>query len=94
MAPCSQLALEELWTCRKTDYGMNASKYSRTPLIRITWASHPDMQKIQINGFSLKTVYIGSPSSAVISYSMYLPASKPFDHALFEDPEAIKLQYT
>jgi len=48
--------------------------YSITPLIRNNWtASHPDMRKLRIIGFFWKYATLAVCSSAVTSYSMYLP---------------------
>jgi hypothetical protein len=42
-------------------------------------ASHHNMQKIRINGFALKSGYIGSLKFSC-HYLQYVPASKHFDH--------------
>jgi hypothetical protein len=46
----------------------------------IGMASHPDMQKIRIIGFFLKTGYIGSMNFGCY-YLQYVPACESFDHA-------------
>jgi len=52
--------------------------------------SHPDMQKVQEIGFYSKIGYIGSLKFGCY-YLLYVPASKPFEHASFEVLEAITL---
>ena len=58
-------------------------------------ASHQHVQKIWIIGFFffLKIGYIGGLKFGCC-YLQYVPASKPFDHALFEVLEAITLYCT
>jgi len=45
--------------------------------------SHPDMHKVQVTGFSLKIGYIGGLKFGC-HYLLYVPSSKPFEHARFE----------
>ena len=56
-------------------------------------ASHPDVQKIRIIGSFLETGYIGTLKFGCY-YLQYVPASKPFDHAVFGVLEAITLYST
>ena len=73
-----------LTVLRKTIMSKNVRNNSSTVELHLPGLngtmSHPDMQKIQIIYFSLKTGYIGSVKFGCY-YLQCLPAFKPFNHA-------------